>query len=137
MNRENDITLSSLKLNKNLNILSKVNEILYKIYKSENKLEISKDLDLNIFLHVLNPIIDRMEGKLSQNINFDEENVIKFLQRNYPKPNNIKNDLTKVRDKINTETIEFDKKFFTMMNTIVNAIQIESGLNFKKMRLFP
>lgn len=129
------MTLYSSRLNKNLKILKKYNSTLLNIRKYNYKIKSNEDSE--VILKILEPIVDKIKGKFSNNTTFDGEQVIIYLKRKYQNWKKFIEDLRILKEHIKSETINIDYKMFEILDNIANAIQAEGGSVFRKIRLFP
>jgi len=116
-------------------ILNKFNKLLYKLSQSKNKLD-NKD-EFSVVIQIIKPILDRIEGRLSANTLYDEDLVIEYLKKKYHNWKDFIDDLNSLINLIESKDKTIELKHFRILDDIANAIQIESGALFQKLRIYP
>ena len=107
-----------------------------KIKKDNTQLK-NDEKYIEIIINILSPIVQSIQGKLSDTLSFENQNIVEILRKRKSKTWPIyKNHIIKLQEKINSGNLSLSEQELVILNDIADAMDIECSKLFKRMRRF-
>jgi len=87
--------------------------------------------------NVIHPIVDNLNGNLSNTMLLDDRNIVEILRRrkvkNWP---TFKDNFIILAKKISSKNLELNESEISLLNDVADAIELECSKLFRRMRRF-
>ena len=87
--------------------------------------------------NVIRPIVDNLNGNLSNTMLLDDRNIVEILRRrkvkNWP---TFKDNFIILAKKISSKNLELNESEISLLNDVADAIELECSKLFRRMRRF-
>jgi len=123
------------RFNVNTKSLEAFDEAL-RFFKKKEEIKKTSEVKANIdkLLDVIDPIIENIEGNLSESIAINERNVVDIIKERHHKEWPIyKKKIKHLHSKLNSDRFELSKSDIRLLNDIADALDAECANLFRRM----
>ena len=123
------------RFNLNTKSLKAFDEAL-RFFKKKEEIDKTPEVKANIdkLLDVIEPIVENIEGNLSESIAISERNVVDIIkERHHKEWSTYKEKIKQLHSKLNSDRFKLSESDFQLLNDIADALDAECGNLFRRM----